>query len=126
MVDVTNLYAVDAGGSATITSKTRTVLEGAMVPGGAMGSRIEVTPQGIALRVSGPTGIQSLVLGPDGITLEGLTIKLISKGMIFMTPMPLPLPPPIATAFQAAQLPLIAKARTDAQLDAAEAERDRT
>ncbi|EWY36540.1 hypothetical protein N825_22565 [Skermanella stibiiresistens SB22] len=126
VVDVTNLYAVDAGGSATITSKTRTVLEGAMVPGGAMGSRIEVTPQGIALRVTGPTGVQSLVLGPDGITLEGLTIKLISKGMILTKPVPLPLPPPIAAAFEATQIPLVAKARTEAQLDAAEAERDRT
>ena len=126
VVDVTNLYSLGAGGSATITSKTRSVLEAAPVPGAATGSRIEVTPQGIALRVAGPTGVQSLVLGPDGITLEGTMIKLLAKGMILMKPVALPLPPQLAAALAAAQAPQVAKARADAGMDAAEAKRDRS
>jgi type VI secretion system secreted protein VgrG len=126
VVDVMNLYALAAGGSATITSKTRSVLEAALVPGAATGSRIEVTPQGIALRVVGPAGVQSLVLGPDGITLEGTMIKLLAKGMILMKPVALPLPPQLAAAFAAVQVPQVAKARADAGMDAAEAKRDRS
>jgi type VI secretion system secreted protein VgrG len=126
VVDVTNLYSLAAGGRATITSKTRSVLEAAPVPGAATGSRIEVTPQGIALRVVGPTGVQSLVLGPDGITLEGTMIKLLAKGLILMKPVALPLPPQVAAALAAAQAPQVAKARADAAMDVAEAKRDRS
>ncbi|WP_207478248.1 type VI secretion system Vgr family protein [Arenibaculum pallidiluteum] len=103
VVDVSNLFALAAGGSATLSSRTRSVLESAARPGAPIGSRIEVTPQGISLRVSGPAGEQCILLGPEGITLSGTMITLMSRGMLFTLPIPIPLPPTAQKAFEVAQ-----------------------
>lgn len=122
--DVQRLFFLNAGKSATVSAEEGVLLESTARSGPPAGSHIDITPEGIALRVSGPRGEQCLVIGADGITLQGRGIRLISAGELLVSSPPLPLIPQLARVATAAlkRDSLEAKLRHDA--DAREAARD--
>jgi type VI secretion system secreted protein VgrG len=96
--DITRLFALSAGHSAAISARESAVLESSITPGAPIGSRIEVTPEGIALRVMRGGAEQCIVLGPDGITVSGRGIRLISAAELLVSMPPVPMIPQLVRA----------------------------
>ncbi|MBO1073707.1 type VI secretion system Vgr family protein [Roseomonas marmotae] len=101
-VDVERLLSLQSGVSAIVSAREAVMLESASVPGTSYGSHIEVTPQGIALRVTAPGREQCILIGAEGITVQGHDIRLISFGKLLVSPIPIPHPPQLLPAVLAA------------------------
>lgn len=123
-VEVKRLFALSAEKGAAISSAGASVVESGFRPGAPMGSRIEVTPEGIALRVVGAGGDQSLLIGADGITISGSGIRLLSNGPILGTSPVLPMPPQLARPAMLAVKQAAVQAQARRTGEAAETERD--
>jgi len=112
-LDVKSHYVLSAGAGAAISTPGAAVIESGHLPASPIGSRIEVTQDGIALRVTGLGGEQSILIDAEGITINGRGIRLLSTGELLVNPVPLPLPPPLLPVTLAAmrQEALLAAAR---------------
>ncbi|QBF33985.1 type VI secretion system Vgr family protein [Thalassococcus sp. S3] len=86
---VGKIYRVNVGEKYALSASAR---------GNPTSSFLEVKPDCVRLAVHGPTGPQGIEIGPEGVSIIGSNVGLMSRmGPVSATPMPVPTPTPQLT-----------------------------